>query len=309
MARADYDVIEEYTGTGSKLDYTFSFKIEDLSQLLVVELDTTGAQTQKVRGTDAVYIDSVTFDSVDGGGTVFLNANLTLNYKLKLILANDAPTQPSQFKNKGSFTLQNFENALDFIVGAVQRLAYRSARSVQLDESIMTAEFDPTIPVDMIGASGYTMVTNEDGDGWEIGPSVGTIQDAIDAGVAAEAAQAAAEAAALEATFSWTEHEVTDGQAATALTDETVDFATYSSKYYFVEIIRGSPVTVHSNGTLAIQKLAGTGRVVVGGMMAEEAHGVTFSLSQTGTVATLRAALDSGAGNGTIKLTATRVPV
>jgi hypothetical protein len=97
-----------------------------------------------------------------------------------------------------------------------------------------------------------------------------------------------------------TQHTITNGQAATDLSGETIDFDDYSSAIYDVEIIRGTTVIV--NGPLAIQNLNGTGRVILGGLLTLELHGVTFTLSQAGTVAQLRAALDSGAGNGTIKL-------
>lgn len=96
------------------------------------------------------------------------------------------------------------------------------------------------------------------------------------------------------------EHAVTDGQSAADLSGETIDSDDYSSAYYVAEIIRGT--TVISTMHLAVQFLNGTARVVTGIAMAAEPHGVTFSVSQTGTVAQLRAALDSGAGNGTIKL-------
>lgn len=104
----------------------------------------------------------------------------------------------------------------------------------------------------------------------------------------------------------WVEHAVTDGQSATDLTSETVDGASYSSAIYEVEILRGT--TVLSNGRLALQYVNSTWRVVTGGFIAEEASGVTFSVSQTTTVAQLRAALDSGAGNGTIKLSKRLIP-
>lgn len=103
------------------------------------------------------------------------------------------------------------------------------------------------------------------------------------------------------------EHAVTDAQSATDLTGETVDFAVYSSALYEVEIIRGT--TVISSGRIAVQNLNGTARVVTGLFLADEAHGVTFSVSQAALVAQLRAALDTGAGNGTIKLSRRLVPV
>jgi hypothetical protein len=104
----------------------------------------------------------------------------------------------------------------------------------------------------------------------------------------------------------WTEHETTDGQSATDLTGETVDGASYSSAIYEVEIIRGT--TVVSNGQIALQYVNGTWQVVKGGFISTIADGVTFSVSQTTTVAQLRAALDSGAGDGTIKLSKRLIP-
>jgi hypothetical protein len=101
-------------------------------------------------------------------------------------------------------------------------------------------------------------------------------------------------------TSPWTEHAITDGQAATALTGETVNFASYSSALYEVEIIRGT--TVIANGHLAVQNLNGTGRVKTGMFMTDIAHGVTFDVSQAGQVATLRAACSTGPGSGTVKL-------
>jgi hypothetical protein len=96
-------------------------------------------------------------------------------------------------------------------------------------------------------------------------------------------------------------HAVTDGQSATDLTSETVDGTTYSSCDYHFEILRGT--TVMSNGTFTLQYVNSTWRLVTGGAQALEAHGVTFSQTQTTTVSQLEAALDVGAGNGTIKLT------
>lgn len=100
--------------------------------------------------------------------------------------------------------------------------------------------------------------------------------------------------------LAWTEFAIADGQSATALDGEEIDFDDYSSAIYDVEIKRGT--TVAANGPLAIQNLDGVGRVVLGGFLAEEAHGVEFSLSQVGSVASLLAATDSGAGSGTIRL-------
>lgn len=170
MTRLAYKVKETYTGTGTKLDYTFDFKIEANTQLLVIELDDTGVELQRVLGDDATFLDSVVFDSLDGGGTVNLLANLPVNYKLIILLANDLPTQDYRFRNKESLTMRRFEAALDFVVGAVQRLSYRGKQALRIndteDEETFNAQFPGNIAVD--GAARYLRV-NDAGDGFQFG--------------------------------------------------------------------------------------------------------------------------------------------
>lgn len=104
----------------------------------------------------------------------------------------------------------------------------------------------------------------------------------------------------------WVTHDLVDGQAAADIEGETLDFAVYSSAEYRFEIIRGT--TVIANGTFAIQNLNGTGRIAMGGILTEELNGVTLSLIQDGLVVQLQAALSSGPGDGTIKLSRRLVP-
>jgi hypothetical protein len=104
----------------------------------------------------------------------------------------------------------------------------------------------------------------------------------------------------------WTEHAITDGQSATDLDGETLDFNDYSSAIYDVEVRRGT--TVIANGQIAVQNLNGTGQVKVGGFLGVNA-GVTWSLSQVGMVVQLRAATSSGPGAGTIRLSRRLIPV
>lgn len=104
----------------------------------------------------------------------------------------------------------------------------------------------------------------------------------------------------------WTKHAVTNGQSAANLAGETLDMSVYSSVVYDFEIIRGT--TVISRGQISVQNLNGTGRLIIGGTLDSEAHGVTFSISQAALIVQLKAALDSGAGDGTIKLKGNFVP-
>ena len=132
-----------------------------------------------------------------------------------------------------------------------------------------------------------------------------TAQTAAEAAqTAAEAAQAAAEAAALALFSVWVPHAVTNGQSATALTGESWTAADYSSVIYEFEVIRGT--TVVSMGRFYVNNLNGTWRVALSPYSGEP-HGVTWSLTGT-TTQQLNAALNSGAGNGTIKLSRRFVP-
>lgn len=104
----------------------------------------------------------------------------------------------------------------------------------------------------------------------------------------------------------WTKYNVTDGQSAANLAGQTVDGTIYTSAKYDYEIIRGT--TVIDNGIFYLQYANDTWRVSNGGDFGD-LSGVTFSVTQTTTVGQLQAALNSGAGNGTIKVSRVLVPV
>ncbi len=134
--RDSYEPRRDNEGTGLLSEYEFPFKIEALSQLKVLVLDAAGLLVQDLRADDAVaYINSVEFDAVDGGGTVTLVAPLPAGYTLILLQANDAPDQPKEFKDKASFTNIRVEMALDWLGGAIQRLAYLVKGSIRLHDA------------------------------------------------------------------------------------------------------------------------------------------------------------------------------
>lgn len=166
MARTQYAPKHTYLGDGSTTAYTFDFKIEALSQLLVVVMDDNNEEVQRVRGDDTSYLDSVDFDPVLGAGTVNLLANLPTDYTIIILEANDAPTQPYQFSNKLSFNLKTIEKALDFITGAVQRLAYLAGNSIRIHESD-EGNFNTQFPPDMSSNAGKYLNINDTGDAFE----------------------------------------------------------------------------------------------------------------------------------------------
>ncbi len=230
MSRPQYAVKELYTGTGSLDEYTFDFKITNLSQLLVIEVDDDGVETERVRGDDETYLDSVTFDAILGGGTVFLADNLASGYTLILLLADDEPVQNYEFRNKTSFTLRRFEDAIDAIVGAVQRLSYLAKQSLRIHDIDEEEDFNGQLPSGVMDQGDKILIVNADGTGFDYGPDWNDIPasqssaddaqaDATQALADAGTAQAAAEAAQADATQAIADAAAAQADATQALSD------------------------------------------------------------------------------------------
>lgn len=247
MSRITYDPIQRYTGTGSLDEYTFDFKITKPEQLLVVEVNSHGVETQRVRGDDLVYLAELIFDPINGGGTVKLAANLEAGYKLFLILDSE-PVQEYEFRNKTSFTLRRFEDALDAIVGAVQSLAYKISLAFKIHDADAEAGFDLQLPPGITDPNNANRVfqTNEDATGLKFGPTTDEIANAqeyaLDAKGYAQSAEEdadTAEDAALEAQTILFDGNLVISHVGSPYTwDET----TYNSKIVNVNADAGSVV-------------------------------------------------------------------
>lgn len=193
MSRSTYAPKESYTGNGSVSSYTFDFKIEAKSQLLIVILDDSGVETERGYSTAAASVSAISFNT-NGGGTVTLTGNLTTNYKIYLILANDAPTQGFEFRNKTSFTLKRFENALDYILGPVQRLAFLAKGSLRIHDTDDEDTFDAQLPAGIATELDKIIAVNLAGTGLQFGPTIASITTLVaDAAAAATAAVIAAQ--------------------------------------------------------------------------------------------------------------------
>jgi len=170
MSRPTYDVKETYTGTGLLSTYTFDFKIESSTQLLVIEVNALGVETQRVRGDNLTYLSGIVINS-STGGSVTLAAPLTAGYRLILLLANDAPVQSFEFSNKTSFSLKRFENALDVLAGAIQRLVYRGKQSIRIHDLDNEETFNAQLPPGIATQATRTLRVNSAGTGLEFGES------------------------------------------------------------------------------------------------------------------------------------------
>ena len=196
MSRPYYNPKQQYIGTGSVDTYTFDFKIESLTQLEVVVVDDTGVETERLRGDDTTYLSSVTFNSVSGGGTVVLLADLPASYKIVLLLANDEPTQPYPFSDKRSFTLKNFETALDFLVGPLVRGIYLAKRSMRLHDTDNEVTISTILPPGFADNPDAVLAVNDTGDGFKFGVTTASIANNANAAAASALAAAASETAA-----------------------------------------------------------------------------------------------------------------
>lgn len=132
----NYQDFVSYIGAGNLAVYSFPFKIKSADQILIMAFDTLDDSEIFVeKGDIGINVQSVTFDSILGGGTITLPANLAVGYKLIIKLGIDAPTQDFQLREQEDFKLRQLENALDFCVTSIQRLFEKSARALSFDEN------------------------------------------------------------------------------------------------------------------------------------------------------------------------------
>ena len=276
----------QYTGNGAVDTYAYGFKIFDDDEIVATIRNTLGEETTLTKTTHYtvsgvgestggnVALVNGAFAWLDGDGDLKSGYNLTLRRRLSLVQSTD-------LRNQGSYHPEDVEDQFDKQIMIDQQLQDQIDRSVKLPETIDDSDFDPNLPADIIDSSSNKVLTvNDDGDGWEL--------------------KEASEVAALAGQ---TDHAITESQAATDLTGETLDSALYSSGVYDYEIIRGT--TVFSVGRFSLHYRNSTWYFVQWSDNRDDnsvAHGVTFSLSGT-TIAQLRAAVATdGAGNGTIKI-------
>lgn len=232
MARSEFEVKEQWIGTGDMTAYTFNFKIEDLLHLLIYVQDASGALVAgyPVRGDDVVLLSSVTFDAIRGGGTINLASVLPSDYVLTALLANDAPTQPSEYQTKTSFTLPSFEAALDFLGGALQRVAYLAQRAMKLHPLDDEDTIDLTLPIGFTANPGSIIAINPLGTGLEYLPDTTAALEAEIAVATATANTASASAATANSTANAasTSAATANSTANTALTQSAAALAAAS---------------------------------------------------------------------------------
>lgn len=175
----------DYTGTGLLDEYDYTFRIFAETDLLVTQRDDEGVETT------LDLEDDYTVDGVgdSGGGTITLVAGaLASDYTLSIRRVRPL-TQETDIRNQGSFFPETHEDAFDHAMMVDQQQQDEIDRTIKIAETLDPADFDLTLGADVADQAGRSIIVNEDGDGFEWGPTSDEIESAQGY---AEAAQAAA---------------------------------------------------------------------------------------------------------------------
>lgn len=263
-----------YTGNGATSVYSYGCRIKAQTDLLVTKRLIASPYTETTLVLTTDYTVSGVGNST--GNITLVAGSLAATYKLFIRRVRPL-TQSTIIRNDSAYYPSTIEDSFDHQIMIAQQLQDEVDRCIQLPETVAASVFNPGIPIGIVNAANKVLVVNSTGDGFDL-----------------------MEATSIAAFVAQSSFSVTDGQAAADLTSMTGAGATYTSDVYQYEIIRGT--TVLSTGSFSIHYRNGTWVIVLGEERYDNvSHGVTFSLSGT-TTYQLRAALDVGAGNGTIKL-------
>lgn len=209
-----------YTGDGATSVYAYSFKVFLESELRVIVKSTASPPVETTLTITTDYTVSGVGET-SGGNITLVNAsqawltsgNLTSGYKI-LIRRVRSLTQTADIRNQGDFYPETHEDVFDKLVMNDQQQQDDVDRSVKLPQTIVSSDFDPTLPTD-IATANATLVVNSAGDGLDMGPTTTQITNA----------EANATAAAASATLAsqWA-----------SLTSGIVDSTDYSAKAWAI---------------------------------------------------------------------------
>lgn len=199
---------EKYTGNGSTNVYSYGCRIYSASELRVtVRLIATGVETRLALATDYTVSgvgNSTGNISLVNSSQAWLDGSGNLTSAYILVTRRVRPlTQSASIRNQGAFYAATHEDVFDKLVMDLQQHWDEISRSFRLPETFSSADFNPTIPVGIIGVPGATLATDSNtGTTLVPGPTVSSISSAAGAAAAAIASAAAAAASAISAAAS-----------------------------------------------------------------------------------------------------------
>ncbi|MFI9652844.1 hypothetical protein, partial [Guyparkeria halopsychrophila] len=119
-----------YTGNDTATQFSFSFKVFDTAEVVVIQTDSTGAESTLVEGTDYTVALNADQDT-SPGGTVTLPAALPTGEKLTVTSDVDY-LQSLDLTNQGGFYPQTINDALDRLTILTQQTAEEAGRSIKV---------------------------------------------------------------------------------------------------------------------------------------------------------------------------------
>lgn len=197
---------DDYTGNGTTANYAYTFRVYAKTDVKVYVVKTADG-TENLLTVDTDYrVNNIgestgTIDLLDAGqewidGSSFLDTGYTL-----AIIRDLDYTQPTEFRNQGTFYPATHEDAIDRSVMLSQQLAEEQERSVKFSKATNLGSFNTELPSELAtSGAGKLIVVNDAGDGFAAGPTAGNIAAAEANAVAAAASAAAAATSETNAT-------------------------------------------------------------------------------------------------------------
>ena len=247
-----------YTGNNSTATYSYTFRILSSADLLVTIRDTSDVEETQVLTTDY----TVTGVGTAAGGTITLVAgNLATGYILTIRRVLEI-TQETDIRNQGAFYPEVHEDQFDRGVMISQQQQDEINRSVKLPETVDSADFDTTLPADIVGVANITVMTNATGDGFEAGPTSAAISGAAASAAAASASASAASTSASNASTSATNS--SNSAAAAAASAAAAAASSLASQWSDVQYLTfaSSPFTITDGMAGTLFEVDATGGAV-----------------------------------------------
>lgn len=132
----------DYTGTGATATYSYTFRIFDATDLLVIQTDAAGNV-----GT-LTYPTHYTVTGVNkaAGGTITLTAGVLGSGEQLAIKFNRTPRQSTDLRNQGSFLPETHESKFDELTRYIQALEEKSSRSLKQPDHETGTSARSTLP-------------------------------------------------------------------------------------------------------------------------------------------------------------------
>lgn len=150
-----------YAGNDTAAEFPFDFKVFAASDLLVVQANSTGAETEMTLDTDYTVTINADQDANPGGMVVLPNA-LAAGYTL-VIASKLENLQPADLTNQGGFYPKVINNALDRLTILIQQLAETVSRSLK-----MAITTPPGVKSELPSPAPYALIGwNAEGNGFQ----------------------------------------------------------------------------------------------------------------------------------------------